>query len=131
MTRPRDHDYLPILKRDLADGKVSRRSFLRTATLLGLSAASAFYGRRITELKDETPKVPIILHFGRTDASIPPERVEEIGRLLEEATTPGTEAYARYQEIRREWQRKIEPLLEAIRASERITAEDLAIVINI
>jgi carboxymethylenebutenolidase len=44
----------------------------------GLSAASAFYGRRITELKDETPKVPIILHFGKSDASIPPERVEEI-----------------------------------------------------
>lgn len=44
----------------------------------GLAAASCFYGRRITELKDETPKVPTILHFGKTDASIPPERVEEI-----------------------------------------------------
>ena len=44
----------------------------------GLSAASAFYGRRITELKDETPKVPIILHFGKNDASIPLERVEDI-----------------------------------------------------
>jgi carboxymethylenebutenolidase len=44
----------------------------------GLAAASAFYGRRITELKDEQPRCPIILHFGKTDASIPPERVEEI-----------------------------------------------------
>ena len=44
----------------------------------GISAASAFYGRRITELKDETPKVPIILHFGKNDASIPLDRVEEI-----------------------------------------------------
>jgi carboxymethylenebutenolidase len=44
----------------------------------GISAASAFYGRRITELKDQTPKVPIILHFGKNDASIPLERVEEI-----------------------------------------------------
>ncbi len=44
----------------------------------GLSAASAYYGRQITELKDEAPKVPIILHFGKTDASIPLERVEEI-----------------------------------------------------
>jgi len=44
----------------------------------GLSAASAFYGRRITELKDEIPRAPIILHFGKTDASIPPERIEEI-----------------------------------------------------
>ena len=44
----------------------------------GLSAAAAFYGRRITELKDEVPRIPTILHFGKTDASIPPERVEEI-----------------------------------------------------
>lgn len=44
----------------------------------GISAASAFYGRRITELKAETPKVPIILHFGKNDASIPLDRVEEI-----------------------------------------------------
>lgn len=44
----------------------------------GLSAASAYYGRRISELIDETPKVPIILHFGKTDASIPLERVDEI-----------------------------------------------------
>lgn len=44
----------------------------------GLSAAASFYGRRISELVDETPKVPIILHFGKTDASIPTERVEEI-----------------------------------------------------
>ena len=44
----------------------------------GLSAAAGYYGRRISELKDEAPKVPTILHFGKTDASIPPERVEEI-----------------------------------------------------
>jgi len=44
----------------------------------GLSAAAGYYGRRISELNDETPKAPIILHFGKTDASIPPERIEEI-----------------------------------------------------
>ncbi|KRB52115.1 MAG: dienelactone hydrolase family protein [Pseudomonadota bacterium] len=53
-------------------------TWLAACRCTGLSAASAFYGRRITELKDETPKVPIILHFGKTDASIPLERVEEI-----------------------------------------------------
>jgi peptide/nickel transport system substrate-binding protein len=54
MTRPRDHDYLPILKRDLADGKVSRRSFLRTATLLGLSAASAYaFADKLTGVPSE------------------------------------------------------------------------------
>lgn len=44
----------------------------------GLSAAAGYYGRRISELNDETPKAPIILHFGKTDASIPPERIEAI-----------------------------------------------------
>jgi carboxymethylenebutenolidase len=44
----------------------------------GLSAAAAYYGRRITELVDETPKCPIILHFGKTDHSIPMEAVEAI-----------------------------------------------------
>src|SRR5207248_552420 len=43
----------------------------------GLAAAACFYGRRISELKDETPKVPTILHFGKTDASIPMERIDE------------------------------------------------------
>lgn len=46
----------------------------------GVAAAAAYYGRRITELVDETPKCPTILHFGRTDASIPPEVVEFIGQ---------------------------------------------------
>ncbi len=44
----------------------------------GVSAAAAFYGRRISELVDETPRCPTILHFGKTDASIPMEKVEEI-----------------------------------------------------
>ena len=44
----------------------------------GLAAAACFYGRRISELLDETPQVPTILHFGKTDASIPPEAVEAI-----------------------------------------------------
>jgi carboxymethylenebutenolidase len=44
----------------------------------GLAAAACYYGRRISELAAETPKVPTILHFGKTDASIPMERIEEI-----------------------------------------------------
>ena len=44
----------------------------------GVSAAAAFYGRRISELVDETPRCPTILHFGKTDASIPMEKVDEI-----------------------------------------------------
>lgn len=44
----------------------------------GVAAASSFYGRRIPELIAETPACPTILHFGRTDKSIPPEVVEQI-----------------------------------------------------
>ncbi|MAK82692.1 dienelactone hydrolase family protein [Phenylobacterium sp.] len=44
----------------------------------GVAAASCFYGRRISELLDEPPRCPTILHFGKIDASIPLERVEEI-----------------------------------------------------
>ncbi|WP_309087683.1 dienelactone hydrolase family protein [Phenylobacterium sp.] len=44
----------------------------------GVAAAASFYGRRISELVDETPRCPTILHFGKTDASIPMERVDEI-----------------------------------------------------
>lgn len=53
-------------------------TWLAACRCTGVSAASAFYGRRISELVDETPKVPTILHFGRNDASIPMEKVEDI-----------------------------------------------------
>jgi carboxymethylenebutenolidase len=45
----------------------------------GVAAASSYYGRRIPELLAEAPRAPIILHFGRADASIPPATVEAIG----------------------------------------------------
>jgi len=46
----------------------------------GVAAASSFYGRRIPELIDEAPRCPIILHFGRHDASIPPPVVDAIAQ---------------------------------------------------
>jgi len=36
------HAYLPLLKQQLAEGRVTRRDFLRTATLLGVSASTAY-----------------------------------------------------------------------------------------
>ena len=42
MTEPREHSYIPTLKRNFAEGKIDRREFLRTATLLGLSAGAAY-----------------------------------------------------------------------------------------
>jgi carboxymethylenebutenolidase len=44
----------------------------------GLAAASGYYGRRIPELLGETPRCPVILHFGRQDASIPVSVIEAI-----------------------------------------------------
>jgi len=51
----------------------------------GLAAAACYYGRRISELNDETPRCPTILHFGKKDASIPMERIEEIRERHPEA----------------------------------------------
>ncbi|HEY8574272.1 dienelactone hydrolase family protein [Phenylobacterium sp.] len=53
-------------------------SWLGACRCDGVAAVSCFYGRRISELLDQTPKAPTILHFGKTDASIPMEKVDEI-----------------------------------------------------
>ena len=37
-----EHSYIPTLKKNFAEGKVDRREFLRTSTLLGLSAGAAY-----------------------------------------------------------------------------------------
>jgi len=44
----------------------------------GVAAVSAFYGGDIVRYRDETPKVPTILHFGKTDEMIPPADVAAI-----------------------------------------------------
>ncbi len=53
-------------------------AWLAACRLGGVAAASCFYGRRIPELLDETPRCPAILHFGRNDPTIPPHTVEMI-----------------------------------------------------
>ena len=42
MRDDREHPYIPKLKQLLVDGRCDRREFLRTATLLGLSAGAAY-----------------------------------------------------------------------------------------
>jgi len=44
----------------------------------GLAAASGYYGRQVETFKDETPRCPVILHYGKTDHSIPPENYEAV-----------------------------------------------------
>jgi peptide/nickel transport system substrate-binding protein len=42
MTKQREHPYIPKLKEWFCEGKISRREFLRSSTLLGLSAGAAY-----------------------------------------------------------------------------------------
>lgn len=44
-------------------------------TRLGLPAVS-YYGGRTVPFLDETPRAPLLLHFGRHDPIIPPDDVE-------------------------------------------------------
>jgi carboxymethylenebutenolidase len=53
-------------------------AWLAAARCRGLSAASAFYGRMINNLLDDAPRVPIILHYGEHDPSIPAAAVAEV-----------------------------------------------------
>lgn len=44
----------------------------------GLAAASSYYGRHAVSFLEETPKCPVILHFGEQDKSIPMEEVHKM-----------------------------------------------------
>ena len=44
----------------------------------GLSAVACFYGGHIIRYVNETPKCPVILHFGKSDPLIPPDDVAAI-----------------------------------------------------
>jgi carboxymethylenebutenolidase len=53
-------------------------TWLAAARCKGIKKASAFYGRMINQLLDDAPRVPIILHYGEKDASIPAEAVDAV-----------------------------------------------------
>jgi carboxymethylenebutenolidase len=53
-------------------------AWLAACRLDGVAAASCYYGRRIPEFAGETPRCPVIAHFGKRDASIPTAVVEQI-----------------------------------------------------
>src|SRR5690606_7532290 len=48
---------------------------LLAATRLGLPSVS-YYGARNVAFLDETPRAPVMFHFGERDGSIPPEAIE-------------------------------------------------------
>ena len=53
-------------------------SFLAACKLNGLSAAVCYYGGQIAKNVDQKPKVPVQMHFGEKDASIPMSDVDLI-----------------------------------------------------
>jgi carboxymethylenebutenolidase len=53
-------------------------AWLASARCTGLTAVSCFYGGDIAGYVDQQPRVPTILHFGRTDPMIPLADVEAI-----------------------------------------------------
>jgi carboxymethylenebutenolidase len=63
-------------------------AFLAATRLNGLSAAIAYYGGQIAKFADEKPKVPVQMHFGEKDQSIPMSDVETIRKKR-----PDTEIY--------------------------------------
>lgn len=60
-------------------------AFLAATRLSGLAAAVGYYGGAIAKFADEKPKVPVQLHFGARDQSIPLNDVETIKAKRPEA----------------------------------------------
>jgi carboxymethylenebutenolidase len=53
-------------------------AWMAAAECTGLKAASCFYGRLIANILDHKPQIPVMLHYGARDASIPPENIESV-----------------------------------------------------
>jgi carboxymethylenebutenolidase len=49
-----------------------------SACRLPIAAAVGYYGGRIAQYAAESPKAPIMLHYGRRDKHIPPEEIERV-----------------------------------------------------
>jgi carboxymethylenebutenolidase len=55
-------------------------AWLSACRLGDLAAVSSYYGSLVHNHAHETPRCPVILHFGKTDASIPVEQAEAIAK---------------------------------------------------
>jgi peptide/nickel transport system substrate-binding protein len=80
------HPYIKTLKQQLGEGKVDRREFLRTATLLGVSATAAYHFADTIE--GLSP-----IRAARAEA-MPQGGVLKIGMRVQEITTPHNMAWA-------------------------------------
>jgi len=57
------------------------------ARLSGLAASVCYYGGSIPELSGEKPRVPVMLHFGEKDHSIPMDKAKQVEAENPEAKT--------------------------------------------
>ena len=53
-------------------------AWLAATRIDGLLASVPYYGGGVAAAANETPKCPVLLHFGETDASIPPDHWETV-----------------------------------------------------
>jgi carboxymethylenebutenolidase len=56
-------------------------AWLAATRIDGLSASVGYYGGGIADAAAESPRCPVMLHFGETDASIPKDHYEKVQRL--------------------------------------------------
>ena len=62
-------------------------AFLAATRLTGVAAAVGYYGGLVAAHAQEKPKVPVMLHFGDSDQSIPMSDVEKVKQLRPDVTT--------------------------------------------
>ena len=56
-------------------------AWLAATRIDGLSATVGYYGGGIAETAEESPRCPVMLHFGETDTGIPKEHYETVRRI--------------------------------------------------
>ena len=94
MAKERDeHPYIPKLKQQLVEGRLGRRAFLRSATLLGLSAAAAYgFVGKVTGERFAAP----------AHAAMPKGGSLRIGMRVKEVATPHTFDWAEKSNVCRQ-----------------------------
>jgi carboxymethylenebutenolidase len=62
-------------------------AFLAATRLSGIAAAVGYYGGMVAAHAQEKPRVPVMLHFGDSDQSIPMSDVEKVKQARPDVTT--------------------------------------------
>ena len=84
MSDDREHSYIPTLKRELAERRIDRREFLRTATLLGMAAPAAY------ALADTLSGSKSLFAPARAQGAIPKGGTIRIGMRCQDLKSPHT-----------------------------------------